>query len=91
MCIRDSPYVWFYQLSQALGVSEFFFLKIYHAILFAYVSVIAFPNIYLNLTGKEEVNTIRRVILAIVMFLLWKDYLIFDQLMICLLYTSRCV
>lgn len=76
------PYVWFYQLSQALGVSEFFFLKIYHAILFAYVSVIAFPNIYLNLTGKEEVNTIRRVILAIVMFLLWKDYLIFDQLMI---------
>ena len=76
------PYVWFYQLSQVFGVSEFFFLKIYHAMLFAYVSVVAFPNIYLKLTGKEKVSTLSKGILAVVMFLLWKDYLIFDQLMI---------
>lgn len=75
------PYVWLYQLSQLLQLSEFFFMKVYHVLLFAYASAIALPGIYERLFRKTAPR-LRRLLLVIILFLFWRSTCIFDQLMI---------
>ena len=47
------PYVWLYQLALIFGVNEFFFVMAYHALLFAYITVIGVPALVKELTGYE--------------------------------------
>ncbi len=47
------PYVWLYQLAGILGTGEFFFIKIYNALLFAYIAVLGMPHIFEKIFGKE--------------------------------------
>lgn len=75
------PYVWFYDLSVWLGVGEFFFIKIYHCLLFAYISTIGFPY-FISRILKVKPKVWQRCLLVIAFFYLWKSNLAFNQLMV---------
>ena len=75
------PYVWFYKWAMALGLNEFFFVKLYHCVLFAYVAGIGFPSCIKGLTGKEN-KSWRVGLLTIALFWTWKYTRAFSQLMV---------
>lgn len=75
------PYVWFYQLSLLLGVGEFVFIKLYHCLLFAYVSTVGFPYLVENLLHIKA-KTWRKAVLMVVLFWLWKNNRALSQLMV---------
>jgi hypothetical protein len=75
------PYVWLYQLSLLLGVGEFVFIKLYHCLLFAYVSTVGFPYLVENLLHIKA-KTWRKAVLMVVLFWLWKNNRALDQLMV---------
>lgn len=75
------PYVWLYQLSLFFGLSDFFFIKLFHCTLFAYVSAIGFPYIVESFLGKS-IKSWRKLLFVIVVFWLWKSTLAFSQLMV---------
>jgi len=75
------PYVWLYQLSQYFGLSEFVFVKLFHCLLFAYVSAIGFPYIAERLLQIKP-KAWRKALLILVMFWLWKSNLAFSQVMV---------
>lgn len=75
------PYVWFYQLSQMLQLSEFFFVKVYHILLFAYAAAIGLPNIFERLF-QQKVHWARKLLLIVVLFLIWKSTYAIDQMMV---------
>lgn len=76
------PYRWFYVWSKFLGISEFFFVKIYHCLLFSYITAIGIPTIYRRLTGKTIVKFILNIILIVVCFLMWRSTSALSQMMI---------
>lgn len=49
------PYVWLYQLACFFGTNEFLFVKIYNAMLFAYIAGIGMPYIFEKIFGKDAV------------------------------------
>lgn len=75
------PYAWFYQMSLAFGVGEFVFVKLYHCLLFAYISTIGFPYLVENLLHIKA-KVWRKAILMLILFWLWKSNHAFDQLMV---------
>ena len=75
------PYVWFYQLSKLLRLSDFFFFKLYHGILFAYVTTIAVPCVVEYLFRKRP-RVWQIFLFSVTVFVLWKPTLAFDQLMV---------
>lgn len=75
------PYVWLYQLSKLLGVGQFFFVKLFHCTLFAYVSAIGFPYLIENLLNVQP-KIWRRALLIIVMFWLWVPNYALCQVMV---------
>jgi len=75
------PYVWFYKLSSVLSMSPWFFMKLYHCILFAYVSAIGFPFIISKLL-KIEIKFWRRILVIIAFFIFWKSNNALQQIMI---------
>lgn len=75
------PYVWLYQLSLLLGVGEFVFIKLYHCLLFAYVSTVGFPYLVENLLHIKA-KTWRKAVLMVVLFWLWKNNRALSQLMV---------
>lgn len=75
------PYVWLYDLSRVFGTGEFFFIKIYHCILFAYISGAALPYT-ISRIANIELKNYRRLILVVILFYLWSFNLSFSQIMI---------
>lgn len=39
------PYVWLYDLAAVMGIDDFFFIRLYHAMLFSYVATIGIPAV----------------------------------------------
>lgn len=75
------PYRWFYVWSKVFGLSEFFFVKLYHCLLFSYVTAIGIPAIYTRLTGKK-IKFALRFVLIVVCFLLWRSTYALSQMMV---------
>lgn len=61
------PYVWLYRLSCIFGVNEFLFVKLYNAILFAYVAAFGMPSIFEKIFEKE-ITPERRWLFTILVF-----------------------
>lgn len=64
------PYVWFYDLSLALNLDQWFFIKCYYIIMFTVSTTVLFPKIVEKLTGETAKNY-TKVILFVVCFLFW--------------------
>lgn len=47
------PYVWLRQLAVLLHCGEFFFIKIFHSLIFAYISAVGFPAILESTTDRK--------------------------------------
>jgi len=75
------PYNWLYELSKVFGVGEFFFIKLYHAIIFTYVSTIGIPYIIKKIS-KKETKPYRIMLLSIILFWFWEPSYALSQLMI---------
>lgn len=75
------PYVWFYQLSQALRLPTFFFFKLYHALLFAYITTIGVPCIMEHLFQKRP-KAWQILLFSVAAFILWRPTWALDQLMV---------
>lgn len=56
------PYVWLYRLACIFGANEFLFIKIYNALLFAYIAAIGMPTIFEKIFDEKNI-------------LLWKKWL----------------
>lgn len=82
------PYVWLYDLSQFFNVNEWFFIRIFYAGAFAYISSIGFPNM-VELLVQQRAKLYRRCLCSILMWYFWYYSMAFTQLMIdlpCLMY-----
>lgn len=75
------PYVWLYKLSLLMGLHEFAFIKLYHCLLFAYVSAVGFPYLIEKLL-KIDTKNWRKAVFIVLIFLFWKSNLAFSQLMV---------
>lgn len=75
------PYVWLYQLSLFFHAGEFFFVKFYHCVLFAYIAAIGFPCLVSKLLHKN-VEIWKRVVIILLLFFLWKSNYAFSQIMV---------
>lgn len=82
------PYVWLYDLSLIFGINEWFFIRLFYAVAFAYISSIGFPNMVERLVQKET-RMYRRCFCVITMWYFWCCSMAFTQLMVdlpCLMY-----
>lgn len=82
------PYVWLVQLGHALGLSEFFFVKIFHCVLFTYATAIGFPKVFEHLTNKPA-KSWRIALFVFIVYKLWGSNHAFWYVMIdlpCLAY-----
>lgn len=75
------PYYWFYKLAQFLDINDFFFVKVYHSILFGYIAAIGLPNC-IELISKSKTRWWRRITLVVFLFWMWKGIAIFEQMII---------
>lgn len=65
------PYVWFYDLSMALNIDAWFFIKCYYIMMFCVSVVVLLPKIVEKITGETPKNYMK-VILFAVCFLFWE-------------------
>lgn len=75
------PYVWLYQLALALNLNEFFFVMVYHGLLFAYITVIGVPALVKELTGYET-RIWQKAALVILFYWYWSRYYALSQIMV---------
>ncbi len=75
------PYVWLYDSAINFGLNEFIFIKIYHALLFAFVASVGVPYIISQII-LVKIRLIRNLIFVTLIFYLTKFTLIYDALMI---------
>lgn len=82
------PYVWLYDLARIFNINEWFFIRLFYSIAFAYVSSIGFPNM-IELLVQKKTKLYRRCLCVIVMWYFWYYSMAFTQLMVdlpCLMY-----
>lgn len=75
------PYVWLHQLALVFGINEFFFVMVYHGLLFAYITVIGVPALVKELT-EYEAWVWQKAALIIVLYWYWNRYGALSQLMV---------
>ncbi len=75
------PYAWLYQLSLLFRTNEFFFVMIYHALLFSYTVAYGVPMLIETVTGYRAA-TWQKTALGIVLFWYWNRYGALTQLMV---------
>lgn len=75
------PYLWLYRLSIIFRVDEWFFIKIFYATAFSYITTIGLPQIVEGFL-KTEVKNYRKVVLGIVCFYFWIDTGALSQMMV---------
>ncbi len=79
------PYVWLYQFTLLLGVGEFFFIKVFHSLLFAYIVGVGFPYIFEFILGRK-IPTWKKIIYIVIIFWLQINNLAYIQIVIDLPY-----
>lgn len=75
------PYVWFYQLSSLLGLPQFFFVKVYHGVLFAYITAVGVPCIVGQLFQRKP-KAWQILCFSVVAYILWNPTRALTQLMV---------
>jgi hypothetical protein len=75
------PYVWFYNWAISIDQDPFVYIKIYHSLLFAYVSAIGVPYVISNLLSIK-LKLYRNIIFVCILFYMFKFTHIFNMLMI---------
>lgn len=75
------PYVWLYQMALFFGTNEFFFVMVYHGLLFAYITVIGVPALVKELTGYEA-WVWQKAALIIVFYWYWNRFYALSQLLV---------
>ena len=75
------PYVWFYKLSQLLNLPTFFFFKLYHGLLFAYITTVGVPCIVEYLFQRKP-KAWQILCFSVAAFILWRPSRALDQLMV---------
>ncbi len=75
------PYVWLYDLSMLMGLDMFFFIKIYHCLLFAYAAGIGMPYIISKLLSIQ-LKSYRNIFFVIILFFLFEFTGVFKALMV---------
>lgn len=75
------PYVWFYQLSSLLGLPEFFFVKVYHGVLFAYITAVGVPYIVGQLFQRKP-KAWQILCFSVTAYILWRPTHGLDQMMV---------
>ncbi len=75
------PWVWFRNMAIFLNLNEWFFVKLFYILCFAYVSAIGLPKIIEKITGDKN-KWWRDMILVIACYYLWVDNGALSQLVI---------
>lgn len=75
------PYVWFLELSKFLKLDPFFFIKIYHALLFSFVAAIGIPYVVSRILAVE-IKLYKNIIFVLILFYLVEFTNIFCMLMV---------
>ena len=75
------PYIWFLELSIFLKLDPFFFIKLYHALLFSFVAAIGVPYVVSKILSVE-VKLYKNIIFVLILFYLTKFTGIFQMLMV---------
>ena len=75
------PYVWLYQLAVLFGTNEFFFVMVYHARLFTYITVIGLPN-FIKYLFDYEPKWWQRILIIPLLYLIWVKTGALSQLMV---------
>lgn len=75
------PYVWLYRLSRFFRINEFFFVMVYHALLYAYITILGIPFLIEHLT-RYTPRLWQRVVIPIVLFYYWEKSNVLDNLMV---------
>lgn len=79
------PYVWLYQLTLMLHCGEFLFIKIFHGLIFAYITAIGFPAILEYVLNKKASVGVKTFYIGLI-FCLQKFNLSYQLLVIDLPY-----
>lgn len=66
------PYVWFYELSNLLHISPWFFIKLYQCLLFSYVAGVGMPFAIKKIL-KIKIKGYRQLLLPFILFSLFKS------------------
>ena len=75
------PYVWLYQAAVWLKLNELFFVMVYHALLFTFVTVVGIPKVISQLL-KYEAKYYQRVLLPVILFVIWRPTRALDTVMV---------
>lgn len=75
------PYVWFYKLAMFLGINEFTFVMLYHAMLFSYIVVFGIPKIIKELTSWEP-KWWQVMLMSFFFFWAWKGSNALQEIMV---------
>lgn len=75
------PYIWFLELSIFLKLDPFFFIKIYHALLFSFVAAIGVPYVVSRILAVE-IKLYKNIIFVSILFYLVEFTGIFRMLMV---------
>ena len=75
------PYVWLYQLAVLFGTNEFFFVMVYHALLFTYITVVGLPN-FIKYLFDYEPKWWQRILIIPLLYLIWVKTGALSQLMV---------
>ena len=75
------PYVWFYQAAHFLGLNDFFFIMIYHAVLYGYLVVYGIPNVVQKIT-RWNPRLWQQIGLILLLTLLWWNNRALTSLMV---------
>lgn len=88
------PYVWLYKIAVFLGVNDFFFIMLYHSLLFSFITIVGVPFLVKESVGSN-VNKLQIVLFSILMYKFWESTKALSQLMIdlpsCACYIATCM
>ena len=75
------PYTMLYKISTALHLSSIFLVKVYHCLLFGYLAGVGFPAVAYGFLKKKQ-NPILRVLLVPLLFVMYSNTGVLDNLMV---------
>lgn len=75
------PYVWLYKLADFLGNEQFFYIKIYYALLFTYITIFGYPKIVQYIFNKK-VSIFQKMLFSYIVLLLQATNYAYTQITI---------
>ena len=82
------PFVWLYKVAVLLSFNEWFFIKVFYAVSFSYITSIGFPRLVRSMTGCV-IKEYQELLVVIICFWLWFPNGAMTQFMVdlpCLMY-----